>query len=80
MAIATREWIDLIEGEYLRDFVTNGGAGVKFAVGDADQLAAVGGMLAGLSDRHRAGVCVDRCRDNQAEYDPRRFLCHRPCP
>jgi hypothetical protein len=31
MAIATREWIDLIESEYLRDFVTDGGAGVKFA-------------------------------------------------
>ena len=60
MAIATREWIDLIEGEYLRDFVTNGGAGVKFAVGDADQLAAVGGMLAGLSDRHGlAYVSID---------------------
>jgi P-loop Domain of unknown function (DUF2791) len=52
MAIATQEWIDLIEGEYLRDFVTDGGAGVKFAVGDADQLAAVGGMLAEMSERH----------------------------
>src|SRR6266478_881720 len=52
MAIATQEWIDLIESEYLRDFVTDGGAGVKFAVVDADQLAAVGRMLAELSERH----------------------------
>ena len=53
MAVAAQEWLDLIEREYLRDFVTDGGAAVKFAVRDCDQLAALGGMLAELSERHR---------------------------
>jgi hypothetical protein len=60
MAIATQEWLDLIECEYLRDFVTGGGAGVKFAVGQSDQLVAVGDMLTELSERHGlAYVTID---------------------
>jgi len=38
MTVAAQEWLDLIEREYLRDFVTDGGAAVKFVVADADQL------------------------------------------
>src|SRR5271169_1675078 len=53
MAVATQEWLDLVEREYFLEFVTAGGAGVKFVIGDSDQLAAVGDMLAKLSKRHR---------------------------
>jgi P-loop Domain of unknown function (DUF2791) len=53
MAVATQEWLDLVEREYFCDFVTAGGAGVKFVTGESDQLTAVGDMLAKLSERHK---------------------------
>ena len=53
MVVAAQEWLDLIEREYVHDFVTGGGAAVKFVVGDDDQLTAVGRALAELADRHR---------------------------
>jgi P-loop Domain of unknown function (DUF2791) len=60
MAVAAQEWLDLIEREYLRDFVTAGGAAVKFAVGNYDQLMALGGPLTELSERHGlAYVAID---------------------
>jgi len=39
MTVPAHEWLELIEREYLSDFVTAGGAAVKFAVGDDHQLA-----------------------------------------
>ena len=30
MAVTLKEWLDLIDKEYLRDFIVNGGAAVKF--------------------------------------------------
>jgi hypothetical protein len=60
MAVAPQEWLGLIEREYLRDFVTDGGAAVKFAVGDDDQLTTLREMLAELSERHGlAHVAID---------------------
>jgi hypothetical protein len=60
MAVAAQEWLDLIEREYLRDFVMAGGAAVKFAVGDGDRLMALGGLLTELSERHGlAYVAID---------------------
>lgn len=49
MAVAASEWLDLIEREYIVDFVTAGGSAVKFLVGDERQVAAVGRRLAELS-------------------------------
>src|SRR5665213_1987327 len=34
MAVEMKVWLDLIEKEYLTDFIINGGAAVKFAVAD----------------------------------------------
>lgn len=34
MAVALNEWLQLMHGEYLNDFVVEGGAAVKFIVGD----------------------------------------------
>jgi hypothetical protein len=52
MAVLTAEWLDLIEREYLRGFVTAGGAAVKFAVGDEIELASLRRHLGDLSERH----------------------------
>jgi hypothetical protein len=60
MAVAADEWLDLIEREYLRDFVGAGGGAIKFVVGDADVLAAVAANLRQLAERHGlACVAID---------------------
>jgi P-loop Domain of unknown function (DUF2791) len=52
MAVDAAEWLELIEGEYLRGFVTAGGAAVKFVVGDDDQLASLRTDMAELAAGH----------------------------
>src|SRR5215472_1563459 len=60
MAVPAHEWLELIEREYLSDFVIAGGAAVKFAVGDDHQLAVVARVLQLLAERHGlAYVSVD---------------------
>jgi hypothetical protein len=60
MAVAVREWLELIEREYLSDFITAGGGAVKFAVGDAHQLMVVARVLDLLSERHGlAHITID---------------------
>ena len=60
MAITAREWLELIEREYLSDFITAGGGAVKFVVGDPHQLRIVGRVLEVLSQRHGlAHVAID---------------------
>jgi len=52
MAVEAKEWLDLIEREYLGDFIDAGGGAVKFVVADRDQLATVVQSLAELAERH----------------------------
>jgi hypothetical protein len=52
MAVPAREWLELIEREYLTDFILAGGGAVKFAVGDAHQLEVVARVLDLMSERH----------------------------
>jgi hypothetical protein len=60
MAITAREWLELIEREYLSDFITAGGGAVKFVLGDPHQLRMVGRVLEVLSQRHGlAHVAID---------------------
>lgn len=60
MAVATSEWLGLIEREYIGEFVTCGGSAVKFVVGAEHQLSAVSGWLAEMSKRHElAHVAID---------------------
>ncbi|MBV8091250.1 MAG: hypothetical protein JO139_17100, partial [Alphaproteobacteria bacterium] len=60
MAVIAREWLELIEREYLGDFITAGGSAVKFVVGDAHQIKIVTRVLELLSGRHGlAHVKVD---------------------
>ena len=60
MAVPAHEWLELIEREYLTDFIVAGGGAVKFAVGDAHQLEIVARVLDLLSERHGlAHVAID---------------------
>ena len=60
MAVRAHEWLELIEREYLTDFIVAGGGAVKFAVGDAHQLEIIGRVLDLLSERHAlAHVAID---------------------
>jgi hypothetical protein len=52
MAVALETWLDLIDREYLRPFVCEGGSAVKFVEGDAGQLDEVEGRLASLAERN----------------------------
>lgn len=52
MSVASEEWLDLIEREYVHDFVVAGGSMIKFAVGDEDRHTHVGSALAVLAERH----------------------------
>jgi hypothetical protein len=52
VAVAIAEWLNLIESEYLRGFVTAGGAAIKFAIGDDNHLASLQRHLAQISERH----------------------------
>jgi hypothetical protein len=60
MAVPAHEWLELIEREYLTDYIVAGGAAVKFAIGDAHQLEIVARVLDLLSGRHGlAHVAID---------------------
>jgi hypothetical protein len=60
MAVPAHEWLELIEREYLTDYIVAGGAAVKFAIGDAHQLEIVARVLQLLSERHGlAYVAID---------------------
>ena len=60
MAVPAHEWLELIEREYIRDFIVGGGGAVKFAVGDAHQLEVVARVLELLSERDGlAHVAID---------------------
>lgn len=41
MGVALTEWVELLRGEYLAEFIRSGGAAVKLAVGPPDQAGAV---------------------------------------
>jgi hypothetical protein len=49
MAIQQREWLDVIEREYLRDFIPSGGAAIKFAVGEGNSIETLLGERDGLA-------------------------------
>ena len=60
MAVAIHEWLELIEREYLTDYITAGGGAVKFVVCDAHQLLIVARVLGLLAERDGlAHVTID---------------------
>jgi hypothetical protein len=60
MAVTAREWLELVEREYLSDFITAGGSAAKFVVGDTHQVKIAARVLELLSGRHGlAHVSID---------------------
>lgn len=63
MAVPVNAWLDLIEGEYLKDFIVNGGAAVKFLVADTADLADLSERIPALSRRYGLmPVSIDAAR------------------
>lgn len=52
MPVALSEWLELIDGEYLRDFIVPGGAAIKFVVTDDDTSAKLNENFAEQAVRH----------------------------
>ncbi len=52
MTVSAKEWLEILEREYLANFITAGGAAVKFVVGDNGGLAFVQRRLREASERH----------------------------
>jgi hypothetical protein len=52
MAVGLQEWLGLIEGEYLRDFIVAGGAAAKFIVADDAGIVDLDAAFARLAATH----------------------------
>ncbi|MBI3948297.1 MAG: DUF2791 family P-loop domain-containing protein [Armatimonadetes bacterium] len=50
MGVALDEWVELVDREYLRDFVPAGGSAVKIAVADPEEVAAAMDAVAAAAD------------------------------
>src|SRR5271166_6699715 len=57
MGVTADEWLDLIDREYLHEFVSGGGSAVKFVEGEAEQLDAIQASLVALAERHQLASC-----------------------
>ncbi len=57
MGVTAEAWLDLIDREYLRQFISGGGSAVKFVEGDAEQLDEVQVRLAALAEQHGLATC-----------------------
>jgi hypothetical protein len=57
MAVATETWLDLIDREYLREFIAGGGSAVKFVEGEPDELDEIETRVAGLAERNGMAFC-----------------------
>jgi len=52
MSVMLKEWLELIDKEYLRDFIVTGGAAVKFLVADEASISTLNAGLAGQAAEH----------------------------
>ena len=57
MGIAAEFWLDLMNREYLRGFIANGGSVVKFVEGEPDQLHEIQARLSALADENELAFC-----------------------
>ena len=57
MAVAMEAWLDLIDREYLLEFIAGGGSAVKFVEGDAEQLNEIETCFASLAGRNGMAFC-----------------------
>jgi BREX system ATP-binding protein BrxC/D len=57
MGVMTEAWLDLIDREYLREFVAGGGSAVKFVEAEAGLLDEIATRLDGLAQRNGMASC-----------------------
>jgi hypothetical protein len=57
MGVTAEAWLDLIDHEYLRQFISGGGSAVKFIESNAEQLEEVQARLVGLAEQHGLASC-----------------------
>ncbi len=57
MGVATETWLDLIDREYLGQFIAGGGSAVKFVEGESEQLDEIETALSFLADRNGMAFC-----------------------
>ncbi len=57
MGVTTEAWFDLIDREYLSQFISGGGSAVKFVEGDAEQLDDIQARLVALAEQHGLASC-----------------------
>ncbi len=58
MAVALEDWLNLIDKEYLRDFVANGGSAVKFVESEHERLEEIQSRILALGERHGLATCA----------------------
>jgi hypothetical protein len=57
MGVTAETWLDLIDREYLRQFIGGGGSAVKFVEADADELDEIQARLVALAEQHELAPC-----------------------
>ena len=57
MGVTAETWLDLIDREYLRQFISGGGSAVKFVEADAEELDEIQARLAALAEQHGLVPC-----------------------
>lgn len=57
MGVAIDEWLDLIDREYLREFIAGGGSVVKFLEGDSEKLEEIQARLIALAEQNEMSFC-----------------------
>src|SRR5271166_74194 len=57
MGVTAEAWLDLIDREYLRQFIRGGGSAVKFIEADAEELDEIQARLAALAEHHGLAPC-----------------------
>ena len=57
IGVTEEAWLDLIDREYLRQFISGGGSAVKLVEGDTERLDEIETRLAALAERHELASC-----------------------
>lgn len=57
MGVTAETWLDLIDREYLHEFISSGGSAVKFVEADAEGLDEIQARLVALAEQHGLAPC-----------------------
>ncbi len=57
LGVALQDWLELIDKEYLRDFIANGGSAVKFVEAQPEQLEEIQSRIIALAESHDLATC-----------------------